>query len=210
MARVLLVGYDPETVDYSNPALPPGMSAQKIRAGIALTLKQMTDRGWEGDLCFIRPDETAGQTVERHLASANYTCVVIGAGVRLPPQGLEVFEAVVNAVHRGAPGAAIAFNTRPEDSADAAARWMPHDPGSQQIERTPRGQRGEIAGATAVELDAGVIKLRTPDQYRELAAECYRLASEAKTEEHQKIMREMAQALREVAEELETKIAQQG
>jgi len=128
MARILLVGYDPETVDYSNPALPPGMSAEKIRAGIALMLKQMTDKGWESDLCFIRPDETAGQTVERHLASASYTCVVIGAGVRLPPQGLEVFEAVVNAVHRGAPGAAIAFNTRPEDSADAAARWMPHDP----------------------------------------------------------------------------------
>jgi len=82
-------------------------------------------------------------------------------------------------------------------------------PGAQQIERTARGQRGEIAGATAVELDAGVIEMRTPDQYRELAAECYRLASEAKTEEHQKIMREMAQALREVAEELEIKIAQQ-
>jgi len=82
-------------------------------------------------------------------------------------------------------------------------------PEPQQIEITARGQRGEIAGATAVELDAGVIEMRTPDQYRELAAECYRLASEAKTEEHQKIMREMAQALREVAEELETKIAQQ-
>ena len=66
MTRVLLVGYDPETVDYSNPALPPGMNSEKIRAGIALMLKQMTDRGWEGDLCFIRPDETAGQTVERH------------------------------------------------------------------------------------------------------------------------------------------------
>jgi len=125
MARVLLVGYDPETVDYSNPALPPGMSAEKIRTGIALTLKQMADRGWEGDLCFIRPDETAGQTVERHLASESYACVVIGAGVRLPPQGLAVFEAVVNAVHRGAPAAAIAFNTRPEDTAYAAARWLP-------------------------------------------------------------------------------------
>jgi hypothetical protein len=77
VARVLLVGYDPETVDYSNPALPPGMSAEKIRAGIALTLKQMTDRGWEGDLCFIRPNETAGQTVEHHLACANYACVAI-------------------------------------------------------------------------------------------------------------------------------------
>ena len=126
MTRVLLVGYEPETVDFSSPALPPGMSVEKIRAGIALALKQMTDRGWEGDLCLIRPDETAVQTVERHLASANYACVVIGAGVRLPPQSLALFEAVVNAVRRAAPAAAIAFNTRPEDSADAAARWIPH------------------------------------------------------------------------------------
>lgn len=33
-----------------------------------------------------------------NLASANYDCVVIGAGVRLPPQGLEVFEAVCRAI----------------------------------------------------------------------------------------------------------------
>jgi hypothetical protein len=51
--------------------------------------------------------------------------------------------------------------------------------------------------------------MRTPDQYRELAAWCYRLAQQARTEEHQKILREMARAWGEVAEELETKIAQQ-
>jgi hypothetical protein len=123
--QVLLVGYDPEAVDFSNPALLPGMSVEKIRAGVALAIKQMTDRGWEGDVCYIRPDGTAGQMVERHLASANYACVVIGAGVRVPPQSLAVFEAVVNAVHKAAPAAVIAFNTRPEDSADAAARWLP-------------------------------------------------------------------------------------
>jgi hypothetical protein len=44
--------------------------------------------------------------------------------VRLPPRGLALFEAVINAVHKAAPGAAIAFNTRPEDSADAAARSL--------------------------------------------------------------------------------------
>jgi len=100
------------------------MNAEKIRAGITLALKQVTDRGWQVDLCLIRPDEMAVQTVERQLASANYNCVVIGAGVRLPPRHLVPFEAVINAVHRGAPEAAIAF-TRPEDSADAAARWLP-------------------------------------------------------------------------------------
>jgi hypothetical protein len=125
MTRVLLVGYDPETVDFSDPALPPGMTVEKIRAGIAVALNRFAECGWEADVGFIRPDETAGPTVERQLASTTYDCVVIGAGVRLPPRRLAVFEAVINAVHKAAPGAVIAFNTRPEDSADAAAGRKP-------------------------------------------------------------------------------------
>jgi hypothetical protein len=124
MTRVLFVGYVPETVDFSDPALPPGMTAEKIHAGIAVAMEQITERGWEADLCLIRPDETAGPIVARQLASKNYDCVVIGAGIRLPPRGLVLFEAVINAVHKSAPGAAIAFNTVPQDSADAAARWV--------------------------------------------------------------------------------------
>jgi hypothetical protein len=128
MKRVILIGYDPETVDFSDPALPPGMSVEKVRAGIAAALKQFADRGWEADLGYIRPDESAAPTVERQLAAKSYDCVVIGAGVRLPPPRLHIFEAVVNAVHRAAPRATIAFNTRPDDSADAAARWLPAEP----------------------------------------------------------------------------------
>ena len=124
MTRVLLLGYDPDFVDFSDPALPPGMTVEKVQAGIAIAMKQFAEHGWEAEVCLIRPDETAGPTVERQLASKSYDCVVIGAGVRLPPRGLALFEAVINAVHKAAPGAAIAFNTRPEDSADAAARWL--------------------------------------------------------------------------------------
>ena len=124
MTRVLLVGYDPDTVDFSDPALPPGMNAEKVHAGIAIAMKQFTDRGWEADVGFIRPDETAAPEVQRQLSAKNYDCVVIGAGVRLPPLRLSLFEAVVNAVHKTAPAAAIAFNTRPDDSADAAARAL--------------------------------------------------------------------------------------
>ena len=124
MARVLLIGYDPDTVDYSDPALPPGMTAEKIRAGIAVAMNQFAERGWEGDVGLIRPDETAGPAVERLLASKSYDCVVVGAGLRLPPRGLALFEAVLNTIHKAAPGAAIAFNTRPDDSADAAARCL--------------------------------------------------------------------------------------
>ena len=73
MTRVLLVGFDPDAVDYSDPALPPGMTAMKVTAGIALALKQMVARGWQADLCLIRPDDAAVPTVERQLASANYS-----------------------------------------------------------------------------------------------------------------------------------------
>lgn len=127
MTRVVLIGFDPEAVDFTDPSLPPGMDAEKIRAGIALGLQQMRDRGWEADFCSIRPDANAGPAVERYLASAPYDCVVVGAGIRLPPRGLAVFEAVLNAVHRAAPGAAIAFNTRPDDSAEAASRRLKPD-----------------------------------------------------------------------------------
>ena len=47
---------------------------------------------------------------------------MIGGGVRIPPKSLALFETIINVVHRAAPKAAIAFNTRPEDTADAAAR----------------------------------------------------------------------------------------
>jgi hypothetical protein len=100
------------------------MTVEKVHAGIAVALQQFAARGWECEVGFIRPDESAGPTVERQLASKSYDCVVVGAGVRLPPRGLALFEAVINAIHKAAPGAAIAFNTRPDDSADAAARGL--------------------------------------------------------------------------------------
>jgi hypothetical protein len=51
MKRVLLVGYDPKSVDFSDLALPPRMTAEKIYAGVQVALKQMTERGWESDCC---------------------------------------------------------------------------------------------------------------------------------------------------------------
>jgi len=36
MKRVLFVGFDPATVDFSDPAFLPGMTAEKIHAGIKL------------------------------------------------------------------------------------------------------------------------------------------------------------------------------
>jgi hypothetical protein len=124
MKRVVLIGLDPGTVDFSDPALPPGMTAEKIHAGVKLALADFAARGWHAQNCFINPDKTAVRTVERCLAGHVYGCVVIGTGLRLPPGRLVLFETVVNVVHRAAPQAAIALNTRPEDSGAAATRWV--------------------------------------------------------------------------------------
>ena len=120
MTRILFIGQKPETVDFSDPALPPGFNADKINSGIAVAVTKIEERGWQGDTCMIMPDETAGPTIEKQLSSAHYDCVVIGGGLRIPPKSLALFEFVVNVVHKAAPHAAIAFNTKPEDTAEAA------------------------------------------------------------------------------------------
>jgi hypothetical protein len=124
MKRILFIGQEPETVDFSDPALPPGFDAKKIHAGIDVGMRQMTERGWHPDLCLVRPDGTAASAIERQLSLVKYDCIVIGGGIRIPPKNLMLLEAIVNAVHKSASAASIAFNTRPEDTADAAGRWL--------------------------------------------------------------------------------------
>ena len=123
MTRVLLIGLKPEAADYSDPDLPPGTTIEKIAAGIGATRSEMKARGWEVGVCSILPDDSAEATIAESLAQ-RWDCVVVGAGIRIPARGLRLFERVINAIHRGAPGTPIAFNTSPADSADAAARWL--------------------------------------------------------------------------------------
>jgi hypothetical protein len=127
LTRILFVGQKPETVDFSDPALPPGFDAEKINAGIAVAVAKIGERGWQGHTCMITPDEAGRAMLEKALSSAAYDCVVIGGGLRIPPKSLALFEMLVNVVHKAAPAATIAFNTRPEDTAEAAARWLKVD-----------------------------------------------------------------------------------
>jgi hypothetical protein len=123
MTRVLLIGIKPEAVDFSDPDLPAGTTAEKIAAGIDAALSDMKARGWEGAFCSILTDDSAEATITALLAE-HWDCIVIGGGIRIPSGGMLLFERVINAVHHGAPGTPIAFNTSPNDSADAAARWL--------------------------------------------------------------------------------------
>ena len=124
MSRVLFVGQKPETVDFTDPSLPPGFNAEKIQAGINAGITRVEERGWKCDPCMITPDEAGYSMLKKALRDAAYDCVVIGGGLRVPPKSLLLFEAVINIVHKAAPNATIAFNTKPEDTADAASRQL--------------------------------------------------------------------------------------
>jgi len=124
VTRILFIGQKPETVDFSDPSLPPGFNAEKVHAGIAVGVAKIEERGWKGDTCMITPDAAGSAMLEEALKGTAYDCVVIGGGIRIPPKSLALFETVVNIIHKAAPKAAIAFNTRPEDTADAAARHV--------------------------------------------------------------------------------------
>ncbi|MGH3765903.1 MAG: hypothetical protein ACRDS0_10655 [Pseudonocardiaceae bacterium] len=116
LGRVLVVGLD--------PAMIPGWDAEPVEAAITRGQARFGDHGIEADLCLVALDENAEGAIAEALTRKDYACVVIGGGIRKHEPLLEFFEKVVNLVRQHAPGTAIAFNSSPEDSADAALRWL--------------------------------------------------------------------------------------
>ena len=69
----------------------------------------------------------AAESVVERLARDRFDCVTIGGGLRLIPKQTELFEAIVNAIHRGAPGARLAFTVKPDGTAEAVGRQLGGD-----------------------------------------------------------------------------------
>jgi hypothetical protein len=116
MERVLVIGLDPVRI--------PGWDPAPVVAAIARGQERFAEHGLEADLCLVAPDDAPEAAIVEALTAKDYACVVVGGGIRKHEPLLELFEAVVNLVHRHAPGAAIAFNSTPEDTADAALRQL--------------------------------------------------------------------------------------
>ncbi|RJL23977.1 hypothetical protein [Bailinhaonella thermotolerans] len=115
-ARVLVIGLDPAKIQ--------GWDPEPVHRAIARGRDRFTELSITADWCLVALDEDPEKAIIQALISADYACVVIGGGIRTHEPLLELFEKVVNLVRRHAPGAAIAFNSSPEDCADAALRWL--------------------------------------------------------------------------------------
>jgi hypothetical protein len=126
MVRVLVIGYAPDAVDFTDPAIPPDLTETLVAEGISRDAQSMRDRGWDAVHLPIRADGSLRHDISDCLARDTFDCIVIGAGVRMTTKQIAEFEQVIDAVRQGAPQTPIAFNASPDSSGDAAARWLSH------------------------------------------------------------------------------------
>jgi hypothetical protein len=121
-ARVLLVGLDPDIVD-KPPA--PELTAAKVRAAIEAESAKLETLGYSVKSLLVDDGKTAEAVLADALTTSRYDCIMIGAGLRVVPPYLLLFEKLINVVHRHAPASTkLCFNSNPSDTAEAVGRWV--------------------------------------------------------------------------------------
>ena len=121
---VMMVGLDPNLIDFSKPGYPPGMTAAKVFAGLKSCEEELTRLGYGVQMCYHDFGQTAEAVVRDQLKQKRFDCVLIGAGVRTNPANFLLFEKLINVVHEHAPQAKLCFNQLPSDTAEAVKRWV--------------------------------------------------------------------------------------
>jgi hypothetical protein len=123
---VVIIGLDPSLIDFSSPdfAAFPGLTADKVMAGIAAAEEGLKAIGYDAQHCHIDFGQTAEAVVTAALQKNRFDCILIGAGVRAVPSNLILFEKLINVIHEHAPHSKICFNTNPSDTLDALRRWV--------------------------------------------------------------------------------------
>ena len=117
--RVLVIGLDP----YRVPGpWDPEPVARAIEAGLA----EFADHGVGVETCLIALDgsDDVETVITTALRAHPWACVVVGGGLRHSDDQLELLEEVINLIRRYAPDAAIAFNSSPATTYEAAARRL--------------------------------------------------------------------------------------
>ena len=123
-ARVLLVGLDPDIVDYSKSPVP-GLTAAKVRAAVEGDKAKLETLGYSVTSLYVDDGKTAEAALTAELSTGGYDCIMIGAGLRIVPPYFLLFEKLINVVHRHAPASTkVCFNTNPSDTAEAVLRWV--------------------------------------------------------------------------------------
>ena len=118
---ILVVGLDPAVVDF---AAMPGLTPEFVRAALDAHIEALCGMGYDAHGCWVDLGETADEVLAAALQTRVFDAVVIGGGLRKPPEQLLLFERLLNLIHALAPEARLAFNTTPADTAEAVRRWV--------------------------------------------------------------------------------------
>ncbi|MGW0246389.1 hypothetical protein ACWDYH_07070 [Nocardia goodfellowii] len=117
--QVLVIGLDPHRV-------PGPWDPEPVAAAIEAGLARFREHGVGVRACLFGlggSDDIIALLTDA-LCERAWACVVVGGGLRTDNDLLELFERVIHLVRQHAPQAAIAFNAAPDDTFDAAARWL--------------------------------------------------------------------------------------
>src|SRR5690348_16068215 len=114
--RVLVIGLDPRRV-------PGPWDPEPVVAQIEAGMSKFAAAGVGAESCLVGLDgsDDVEAVVAAALGQRAWEVVIVGGGVRHDD---ELFERVINLVRRHAAGAAIAFNSTPSYTYEAAARWL--------------------------------------------------------------------------------------
>jgi hypothetical protein len=123
-ARLLLLGLDPDIVDYSKSPVP-GLTAAKVRSAIEADRAKLEGLGYSVTVLYVDAGKPAEALLADTLATGGYDCIMIGAGLRTVPPYFLLFEKLINVIHQHAPTSTkLCFNTNPTDTAEAVQRWV--------------------------------------------------------------------------------------
>jgi hypothetical protein len=122
--RVVMIGLEPDVVDFSDPAYTAiaGLNAAKLSEALENDRAALVAQGYDAIWSFW--DNSAGAEAKfvDALRTHKPDCVMIGAGVRLNPRLTSLFEQLVNLVREHAPQSKFCFNSSPYDTAEAVRR----------------------------------------------------------------------------------------
>ena len=117
--RVLVIGLDPYRV-------PGPWDPEPVAEAIQRATARFAEEGIDVQNCLIGLDgsDDIEAVVAAALCEQTWACVLIGGGIRKSEERLELFETIVNLARVHAPGAAIAFNSTPDDIVEAVQRRL--------------------------------------------------------------------------------------
>lgn len=122
MAAILIIGEDPDSIKPEDH--PPGVTSASIRAALNNARAALQSKGHQVDVLLTTSVDRIATELADAVRGRHFDVLVIGAGLRVLPPMARHFERLMNAIREHAPNARLAFNTKPEDTAEAAERQL--------------------------------------------------------------------------------------